>query len=64
MYWIVILDYGNRRELYPVHSSEFAANLIANNWKAIAKARGDRIKVKSGGTMQKTMQSIKRGWHL
>jgi len=45
MYWIVVLDYGNRRELYPVHSSEFAANLIANNWKAIAKARGDRIKV-------------------
>lgn len=45
MYWIVVLDYGNRRESYPVHSSEFAANLIANNWKAIAKARGDRIKV-------------------
>jgi len=45
MYWIVVLDYGSRRELYPVHSSEFAANLIANNWKAIAKARGDRIKV-------------------
>ena len=45
MYWIVVRDYGNRRELYPVHSSEFAANLIANNWKAIAKARGDRIKV-------------------
>ena len=45
MYWIVVLDYGSRRELYPVHSSEFAANLIANNWKAIAKARGDKIKV-------------------
>ena len=45
MYWIVILDYGNRRELCPVHSAEFAANLIANNWKAIAKARGDRIQV-------------------
>ena len=45
MYWIVVLDYGNRRELYPVHSSEFAANLIANNWKAIAKARGDKIKI-------------------
>lgn len=45
MYWIVVLDYGSRRELYPVYSSEFAANLIADNWKAIAKARGDRIKV-------------------
>jgi len=45
MYWIVVLDYGNRRELYPVHSSEFAANLIANNWKAIAKARGDMVNV-------------------
>ena len=45
MYWIVVLDYGNRRELYPVHSSEFAANLIANNWKAIAKARGDKVKI-------------------
>lgn len=57
MYWIVVLDYGSRRELYPVHSSEFAANLIANNWKAIAKARGDKIvvtvttshKLKAGG---------------
>lgn len=45
MYWIVVLDYGSRRELYPVHSSEFAANLIASNWKAIAKARGDKIKI-------------------
>lgn len=45
MYWIVVLDYGNRRELYLVHSSEFAANLIANNWKAIAKARGDKVKI-------------------
>ncbi len=45
MYWVVVLDYGNRRELYPVHSSEFAANLIANNWKAIAKARGDKVKI-------------------
>lgn len=45
MYWIVVLDYGSRRELYPVHSSEFAANLIANNWKAIAKARGDMVKI-------------------
>ena len=45
MYWIVVLDYGSRRELYPVHSSEFAGNLIANNWKAIAKARGDKIVV-------------------
>ncbi len=57
MYWIVVLDYGSRRELYPVHSSEFAANLIANNWKAIAKARGDSVvvtvttshKLKAGG---------------
>lgn len=54
MYWLVILDYGSRRELYPVHSSEFAANLIANNWKAIAKARGDKVKItvtvlKAGG---------------
>lgn len=37
-YWRVVLDYGTRREYIPVHSSEFAANLIANNYRLLAKA--------------------------
>lgn len=45
MYWQVILDYGKFRNVYPVHSSEWAANLIANNWKAIADIRGDKVKI-------------------
>ena len=45
MHWLVTLDYGNRCEYYPVHSSKFAADLIANNWRSIAKIRGDKIKI-------------------
>lgn len=42
-YWRVVIDYGNRREYVPVHSSEFAADLIAKNYRAIAKANHDEI---------------------
>ena len=45
MYWRVILDYGNRLEFYPVRSSRFAADLIANNWKTLAELRGHKVKV-------------------
>ena len=44
-YWRVVIDYGNRREYYPVHSSEFAANLIAKNYRLLAKANGDTVTV-------------------
>lgn len=43
MYWRVVIDYGTRREYYPVYSSEFAANLIAKNYRAIAKANHDTV---------------------
>lgn len=46
MYWKVILDYGTFRNVFPVHSSEWAANLIANNWRSIAAFRGDKVKIK------------------
>ena len=45
MYWRVVLDYGNRLEFYPVRSSRFAADLIANNWRAISRIRGDKVKI-------------------
>lgn len=45
MYWKVVLDYGNRREYYPVHSSLWTANLIANNWRSIAAFRGDKVTI-------------------
>lgn len=45
MYWRVVFDYGNRREYLPVHSSEFAATLIAKNKKALAAYFGDRITI-------------------
>lgn len=45
MYWRVVFDYGNHREYLPVHSSEFAATLIAKNKKALAAHLGDRITI-------------------
>lgn len=42
-YWRVVINYGTRREYVPVHSSEFAANLIAKNYRLIAKANGDTV---------------------
>ena len=41
MYWKITIDYGMYQNYHRIYSSEFAANLIANNWRELAKARGD-----------------------
>ena len=45
MYWRIVLDYGTHCDYYPVHSSEWAANYIANSWRKKAKLRGDKVKI-------------------
>lgn len=45
MYWRIVLDYGTHKDLYPVHSSEWAANHIANRWREIANMRGDKVNI-------------------
>lgn len=45
MYWRIVIDYGTFRNYHPVHSSEFAANLIANNWREIARYRKETVRI-------------------
>lgn len=45
MYWRIVIDYGTHRNYQPVHSSRFAADLIANNWKEIARYRKETVKI-------------------
>jgi len=45
MYWRIVFDYGNRRDFYPVYSSRWAADYIANEFKFKAKLTNSKVNI-------------------
>ena len=45
MSWRVVFDYGTHKDYWPVRSSEWAANLIASEYRFKAKLAGSKVKI-------------------